>query len=245
MIGGVAGKSDNAEYFSIVESYWVAERAFGGTVGWKEIASMRQARANFGACATDDGCVVVAGGLCRPVGAMGDTTLDTAERLDVRMGRWCALPPMAEPRQGCSCSPLSGGRVAVVGGKGLQSCELLEWHDTGRGSRQATWVKLPPLQVERGFAASTSWRPEHAPGGATPMPEQLIVMGGQDSYWSVHKDGERLQIGPDGPLGGEMPADSKDADQRRPDGGWDSPEWLRHLPEARKWTAMVTASLAW
>jgi hypothetical protein len=115
VIGGVAGKSDDSEYFSTVESYWAAERAFGGTTGWKELASMREARANFGACATDDGFVVVAGGLCRPAGAMGDVTLNTAERLDVRRGVWTALPAMHEARQGCSCSAVSGGRVAVVG----------------------------------------------------------------------------------------------------------------------------------
>ena len=28
---GVAGKSDSSEYFATVESYWVAERTFGGT----------------------------------------------------------------------------------------------------------------------------------------------------------------------------------------------------------------------
>ena len=30
--------------------------------GWRELAPMLEARANFGACATDDGAVVVAGG---------------------------------------------------------------------------------------------------------------------------------------------------------------------------------------
>jgi hypothetical protein len=247
VIGGVAGKSNEAEYFATVESYWVAERAFGGTVGWKEIASMRQARANFGACVTDDGCVVVVGGICRPAGAMGDTTLNTAERFDVRMARWSALPPMHEARQGCSCSAITGGRVAVVGGKGLQSCELLEWHGTGRGSPQAAWVRLPPLRVERGFAASTSWQPDHVPGHGSPATEQLIVMGGQDSYWSVHKDGERLQIGPGGLFGGDgdVSANSESSCTAEQGTAWDSPAWLQPLPEARKWTAMVTASLAW
>ena len=125
----------------------------------------------------------------------------------------------------------------MVGGKGLQSCELLEWHDTSSGSRQATWVQLPSLKVERGFAASTSWRPDDVTSCDTPRPEQLIVMGGQDSYWSVHKDGECLQIAPHGT--------SEEDGEDEQVGGWESVEWLHPLPEARKWTAMVTASLAW
>ena len=56
----------------------------------------------------------VAGGLSRPEGEMVDFTLRTAERFDCRRGRWAALPPMAEARQGCSCAAVAGGRVAVV-----------------------------------------------------------------------------------------------------------------------------------
>ena len=247
---GVAGKSDSSEYFATVESYWVAERTFGGTAvsrkilaevirfpkgsaeiscgqGWRELAPMLEARANFGACATDDGAVVVAGGLSRPEGEMVDFTLRTAERFDCRRGRWAALPPMAEARQGCSCAAVAGGRVAAVGGKGLQSCELLEWHDSGRGAPEASWAQLPPMAIERGFASAAAWQPSHQPGRGAQPPTQLVVMGGQDSYWSVHKDGERLQLGPNGAAG-----------------GWGAPDWLAPLPEARKWTAMAMAALA-
>jgi len=143
-----------------------------------------------------------------------------------------------------------------VQGKGLQSCELLEWHDSGRGSPEPSWSQLPALAIERGFAATAAWQPEYVPGRGAPQPEQLIVMGGQDSYWSVHKDGERLQIGPNGAArGGAAAADAAAAAAGDDDGGeageeegvegWGAAEWLQPLPEARKWTAMVTASLAW
>ena len=116
--------------------------------------------------------------------------------------------------------------------------------------------------------------------------EHLIVMGGQDSYWTVHKDGERLRIGPSGAMtcsaeqtaarsaaAGAVDSSLSKAEQEeaalfggavavaatewdRADGWSAGPQdmspgyeggagWLQPLPEARKWTAMVTASLAW
>ena len=156
---------------------------------------MSEARANFGATTTDDGSIVVVGGLSRPAGEMIDFTLKTCEKLDVRRGTWSRLPDLHEPRQGCSCTAISGGRVAVVGGKGLQSCELLEWCDD-----TPAWSRLPPLTIERGFASAASWQPAHALQWGEQPAEHLIVMGGQDSYWTVHKDGERLRIGQAGAL---------------------------------------------
>ena len=59
VLGGVTGKSATSVYYDTAESYWSAERTFGGTTGWKEINPMTDARANFGACTTDDGSIVV------------------------------------------------------------------------------------------------------------------------------------------------------------------------------------------
>jgi hypothetical protein len=146
--------------------------------GWVEQPDMLEARENFGACCVQFGHsgsendgeyrVVVVGGATHM-----NMELKTAECFDGTS--WCSMPPMSEPREGCSCVALPAGRCAVAGGSG-SSIELFDFE-------QGVWTTLSSMLVGRAFC------------GLCYANDHLIVSGGFASDWTSHASVEVLDVG--------------------------------------------------
>lgn len=144
--------------------------------GWLTQPDMLEARENFGACCVqfengghnDHLRVVVVGGVTHM-----NVALKTAECFDGTA--WCTMPPMREPREGCTCVALPAGRCAVAGGSG-NSIELFDFE-------HGVWTTLGSMQVGRAFCGLC-----YAHG-------QLIVAGGFASDWTSHASVEVLDVG--------------------------------------------------
>jgi len=142
--------------------------------GWIEQPDMLEARENFGAC-----CVEFGDGSDEfRVVAVGGTThmnivLKSAECFDGKA--WCAMPPMSEPREGCSCAALPAGRCVVAGGSG-DTIELFDFE-------QGAWTMLASMAVGRAFC------------GVCYANDHLFVGGGFASDWTSHASVEVLDVG--------------------------------------------------
>jgi hypothetical protein len=127
---------------------------------WTALAPTVQARWCAAAALLPDGKVLVAGGTAT---AQPDSALKTAELYDPATNTWTALPDMAHTRSGCCACVLPSGRVAVIGGFGVD--------DVPRKDGEAfdpvrwTWEPLPDMVREAGFPA------------AAPVAGGLVVVG--------------------------------------------------------------------
>lgn len=111
------------------------------TLRWKQINSLREARADHGATLLGDGRVLVAGG------HRGTKMLSSVEIFDPKTKSWTAARAMPRPRQQFSIATLPDGDVLVAGGletNGLPSKTSL-LYSPGKN----TWREGPPLGVER------------------------------------------------------------------------------------------------
>jgi hypothetical protein len=118
--------------------------AAGGS-GWSALAPMAQARYAAAAAVLSDGKVLVAGGRTT---VQVDSALKSAELYDPATNAWTALPDMAQNRSEAAACVLPSGRVAVVGGFGVDG--------EGRKDGEAfdpvkrTWEPLPETAIVRG-----------------------------------------------------------------------------------------------
>jgi len=90
------------------------------------------------------GKVLVAGG---KTALQPDSALKTAELWDPATGAWSDLPPMAEERVGSTCCVLPSGRVAVVGGEGIDNKSKANGEVFDPEAR--TWQQLPLMAHRR------------------------------------------------------------------------------------------------
>jgi hypothetical protein len=155
--GGIDGDTD--EIFASVEVL-----AADGS-GWAALPPMAAAR--FGAVAgrLPGGQVIVAGGfgdgVTEPL-----TELASAELWDPATGAWAALPPMAQAREGAAGCVLPSGRVAVLGGEGMDDAA---WGAEAFDPVSRAWQPLPspmPRDLVAGVAVAVA-------GG-------LLALGGHD-----------------------------------------------------------------
>ena len=101
--------------------------AAGGSE-WSAAAPMVQVRMGAAAAVLPDGKVLVAGG---QLSVRHASTLKTAELYDPATNAWTALPDMAHERSFTTACVLPSGRVAVVGGYGVdgqdrKDCEAFD-----------------------------------------------------------------------------------------------------------------------
>jgi hypothetical protein len=111
---------------------------------WSTLAPMPTARANAGADA--DGVFAYVAGGCA-----AEKPLATVERLDIRDGKWAALPNLAVAREGCVTVRL-GRRMVVIGGKtaaGTMTGAVARYNLEDGGA----WVAGQPMPTPRSFAA--------------------------------------------------------------------------------------------
>jgi hypothetical protein len=112
--------------------------------GWSALAPMAQARWGAAAVLLPDGKVLVAGGQSTE---QDDSALKTAELYDPATNAWTALPDMADKRtQACVCV-LPSGRVAVLGGRGVDGLKRKDGEAFDPVTR--TWEPLPEMLSKR------------------------------------------------------------------------------------------------
>ena len=130
--------------------------------GWSERTPMAQARSGAAAALLPDGKVLVIGG---KTADQHDSALKSAELYDPATNAWTALPDMADKRAYAAVCVLPSGRVAVVGGKGVdrQARQDGEAFDPVK----QTWEPLPEMDV-----ASVS-------PAAAPVAGGMIVAGNE------------------------------------------------------------------
>ena len=177
------GREKNHPVLRTVESWCPSLLGGQDGNGWAEQPEMLEPRENFGAC-----CVQLAGGGTdgsprngfdgfRVVVAGGATNmgmvLRTAECFDGLS--WSALPPMREPREGCSCAALPDARLVVAGGCGAS----VELYDFDEGA----WTALAPMRLGRSFC------------GMCFAHGHLFVGGGVATDWTSHASVEVLDVG--------------------------------------------------
>ena len=177
VLGGAVypgGRERGHPVLKIAESWCESLGGGADASGWIEQPDMVEARENFGAC-----CVEFGDGSDEfRVVAVGGTThmnivLKSAECFDGKA--WCAMPPMSEPREGCSCAALPSGRCVVAGGSG-DSIELFDFE-------QGAWTTLASMAVGRAFC------------GVCYASDHLFVSGGFASDWTSHASVEVLDVG--------------------------------------------------
>ncbi|MDB5098659.1 MAG: pknK [Cyanobacteria bacterium RYN_339] len=113
---------------------------------WSTLAPMPTARANAGADA--DGVFAYVAGGCA-----AEKPLATVERLDIRDGKWAALPNLGLAREGCVAVRL-GRRMVVIGGKTASGAMTgaVERYNLEDGGAWAAGASMPTPRAFAGVA---------------------------------------------------------------------------------------------
>ena len=143
----------------------VVALAAGGTE-WSVLAPMAQVRWSAAAVVLPDGKVLVAGGMATPQAV---SALKTAELYDPATNAWTALPDMAHERADGAACVLPSGRVAMVGGYGVDG-QIVE-SDEAYDPVKQTWEPLPEIpEISETAIVRNSVSAEPVAGG-------MIVVG--------------------------------------------------------------------
>jgi len=108
---------------------------------WSKLPKMNMKRDELAACMGPDGRIYAIGGY----GGGENSCLASAERFDLKTGKWELIAPMKEPRRALSAVALPDGIYAIGGYNGKEYVATVERYDIFSNE----WVAVTPMRRAR------------------------------------------------------------------------------------------------